>query len=133
MGWWPNTRAAREDAVGLLFYLYLSATIVLAGAEMNAAIHRSPTDGTIRAEKSALDHEISTTRVEGPEMLETAARSGPDAASALARAIGACARDGIHARIRGHSDGAHRNRNLAEERMERSARTNGNRLHASNL
>ena len=49
-------------AVGLLFYLYLSATIVLAGAEVNAAIHRSPTGKTIRAEKPALDHESSTTR-----------------------------------------------------------------------
>ena len=27
-------------AIGLLFYLYLSASIVLLGAEVNAAIHR---------------------------------------------------------------------------------------------
>ena len=32
-------------AVGLLFYLYLSASVVLFGAELNAAIYRPVTDG----------------------------------------------------------------------------------------
>jgi membrane protein len=42
-------------AVGLLVYLNLSATIVLAGAELNAAIHISAADKTTRAEESDFD------------------------------------------------------------------------------
>lgn len=49
-------------AVGLLFYLYLSASIVLAGAEVNAAIHHSAAGRTTRAEKPDLDREVSTTQ-----------------------------------------------------------------------
>src|ERR671916_997263 len=37
-------------AVGLLFYLYLCASVVLASAEVNAAIHRAALDGAIRRE-----------------------------------------------------------------------------------
>lgn len=37
-------------AVGLLLYLYLSAEMVLLGAEVNAAIHSSGQDGGVRAE-----------------------------------------------------------------------------------
>jgi membrane protein len=42
-------------AVGLLFYLYLSASVVLLGAEVNAAIYRLAVDRTIQAGKPALD------------------------------------------------------------------------------
>jgi membrane protein len=49
-------------AVGLLFYFYLSASIVLVGAEVNAAIHHSVKDRTIQAEKPDLAREISTTQ-----------------------------------------------------------------------
>src|SRR5215207_2062830 len=38
-------------AVGLLFYLYLCASVVLLGAEVNAAIYHSGTDGSAEAEK----------------------------------------------------------------------------------
>lgn len=47
-------------AVGLLFYLYLSASIVLAGAEVNAAIYYSVADRTIQAEEP--DREVSATK-----------------------------------------------------------------------
>jgi membrane protein len=42
-------------AVGLLVYLNLSASIVLAGAELNAAIHPSPANETAHAERTDLD------------------------------------------------------------------------------
>jgi membrane protein len=48
-------------AVGLLFYLNLSASIVLVGAEVNAAIHRLVADRSIQAEQPNLDHEVSNT------------------------------------------------------------------------
>jgi membrane protein len=35
-------------AVGLLFYLYLCASVVLFGAELNAAIYRPVTEGGAR-------------------------------------------------------------------------------------
>jgi membrane protein len=35
-------------AVGLLFYLYLCASVVLLGAELNAAIYHQPTDTRAR-------------------------------------------------------------------------------------
>ena len=35
------TYGSLGTAVGLLFYLYLSASVVLLGAEINAAIHRA--------------------------------------------------------------------------------------------
>jgi membrane protein len=37
-------------AVGLLFYLYLCASVVLLGAELNAALHHSPTADTLEQE-----------------------------------------------------------------------------------
>jgi len=46
-------------AVGLLFYLYLSASVVLFGAEVNAAIYHLATDRAVRAEKPDLDHETT--------------------------------------------------------------------------
>jgi membrane protein len=46
-------------AVGLLFYLYLSASVVLVGAEVNAVIYRSVPDARIRAEESSLDTETT--------------------------------------------------------------------------
>jgi membrane protein len=46
-------------AIGLLFYLYLSACVVLVGAEVNAAIYRRATEGRIQAETRSLDHETS--------------------------------------------------------------------------
>lgn len=48
-------------AVGLLFYLYLSASVMLLGAEVNAVIH-PVVDRTIQAEKSNLDREIPNTQ-----------------------------------------------------------------------
>jgi membrane protein len=42
-------------AVGLLLYLYLSASVVLLGAEVNAAIYHSQPDGSVRAEKPGSD------------------------------------------------------------------------------
>jgi membrane protein len=35
------TYGSLGTAIGLLFYLYLSASVVLLGAEINAAIHRT--------------------------------------------------------------------------------------------
>jgi membrane protein len=46
-------------AVGLLFYLYLSASVVLLGAEVNAAIYHLGSDGSVQAEKPASDHETT--------------------------------------------------------------------------
>jgi membrane protein len=46
-------------AIGLLFYLYLSACVVLVGAEINAAIYRRASEVRIQAEKRSLDHETS--------------------------------------------------------------------------
>jgi hypothetical protein len=43
-------------AVGLLVYFYLSASIVLAGAEVNAAIYYLPTEKDTQAEEYDLDH-----------------------------------------------------------------------------
>jgi membrane protein len=48
-------------AVGLLFYLYLSASVVLLGAEVNAAIHHSEQDGSIQAEEPDSNCEITNT------------------------------------------------------------------------
>jgi membrane protein len=38
-------------AVGLLFYLYLSASVVLFGAELNAAMYHLPTNTTRRGQQ----------------------------------------------------------------------------------
>jgi membrane protein len=46
-------------AVGLLFYLYLSACVVLMGAEVNAAIYRRASEGGTHGEKDGLDQETS--------------------------------------------------------------------------
>jgi membrane protein len=46
-------------AVGLLFYLYLSACVVLFGAEVNAAIYRRASEGGTHGEKHGLDQETS--------------------------------------------------------------------------
>jgi len=45
--------------VGLLFYLYLCASVVLLGAEVNAAIYHSGADGSVQAEKPGSDHETT--------------------------------------------------------------------------
>ena len=45
-------------AVGLLFYLYLSASIVLVGAEVNAAIQYLAANRETQADKPNLDHAI---------------------------------------------------------------------------
>jgi membrane protein len=52
-------------AVGLLLYLYLSASVVLLGAEVNAAIYHLPYDGSVQAEKLSSDHETRDTRAGG--------------------------------------------------------------------
>jgi membrane protein len=49
-------------AVGLLLYLYLSASVVLLGAEVNAAIYHSQPDGSVRAEKPGSDHKTTDTQ-----------------------------------------------------------------------
>src|SRR5215204_346617 len=49
-------------AVGLLFYLYLCASVVLLGAEVNAAIYHSGADGSEQAEKPGSDHETTDTQ-----------------------------------------------------------------------
>jgi len=49
-------------AVGLLFYLYLCASVVLLGAEVNAAIYHSGTDGSAEAEKPGSDRETTDTQ-----------------------------------------------------------------------
>jgi membrane protein len=46
-------------AVGLLFYLYLSASVVLLGAEVNAAIYHLAADRAIRAAKPGSGHETT--------------------------------------------------------------------------
>jgi membrane protein len=43
-------------AVGLLLYLYLSASVVLLGAEVNAAIYHSQPDGSVQTERPGADH-----------------------------------------------------------------------------
>ena len=48
-------------AVGLLFYLYLCASVVLLGAEVNAAIYHLAPDGSVQAEKPGSDHETTNT------------------------------------------------------------------------
>ena len=50
-------------AVGLLFYLYLSASVVLLGAEVNAATYHTLPDGMMEAEMpGSLDNETTVTR-----------------------------------------------------------------------
>ena len=49
-------------AVGLLLYLYLSASVVLVGVEVNAAIYHLATDRAVRAEKPDSDHETTNTQ-----------------------------------------------------------------------
>jgi membrane protein len=44
-------------AVGLLFYLYLSASVVLLGAEVNAAIYHLAADRAIQAAQLGSGHE----------------------------------------------------------------------------
>jgi membrane protein len=46
-------------AVGLLFYLYLSASVVLLGAEVNAAIYHLAADRAIQAAKPGSGHETT--------------------------------------------------------------------------
>jgi membrane protein len=49
-------------ALGLLLYLYLSASVVLLGAEVNAAIYHALPDGMMEAEMSrSLDNETTVT------------------------------------------------------------------------
>jgi len=50
-------------AVGLLLYLYLSASVVLLGAEVNAATYHKVPDGMMEAElPGSLDDETTVTR-----------------------------------------------------------------------
>src|SRR5215218_6784652 len=50
-------------ALGLLLYLYLSASVVLLGAEVNAAIYHTLPDGMMKAEMPrSLDNETTNTR-----------------------------------------------------------------------
>jgi membrane protein len=50
-------------AVGLLFYLYLSASVVLLGVEVNASIYNMLPDGMAEAETpGSLDNETTNTR-----------------------------------------------------------------------
>jgi membrane protein len=46
-------------AVGLLLYLYLSASVVLLGAEVNAAIYHLASDRTMQPEKPGSGHEAA--------------------------------------------------------------------------
>jgi membrane protein len=46
-------------AVGLLFYLYLTASVVLLGAEVNAAIYHALPDGMMEREQPNFDYEAS--------------------------------------------------------------------------
>jgi uncharacterized BrkB/YihY/UPF0761 family membrane protein len=49
--------------VGLLFYLYLCASVVLLGAEVNAAIYRAVPEGMMEAEMPrSLDNETADTQ-----------------------------------------------------------------------
>jgi membrane protein len=52
-------------AVGLLFYLYLSASVVLLGAEVNAAIYHLPQSDSLQAQKPGSGHETRDTRAGG--------------------------------------------------------------------
>ena len=49
-------------AVGLLFYLYLCASVVLASVEVNAAIHRAALDKALKREDPGLDYEVASFR-----------------------------------------------------------------------
>lgn len=49
-------------AVGMLVYFYLSASIVLVGAELNAAIRPPVAEKTVLTEKPDLDHAIPNTQ-----------------------------------------------------------------------
>jgi membrane protein len=49
-------------AVGLLFYLYLSASVVLLGAEVNAAIYHLPQGDSVQAQKPGSGHETRDNR-----------------------------------------------------------------------
>jgi uncharacterized BrkB/YihY/UPF0761 family membrane protein len=51
--------------VGLLFYLYLSASVVLLGAEVNASICQSVTDRAEKTGKPASDDEAMETHKTG--------------------------------------------------------------------
>jgi membrane protein len=53
------TYGSLRAAVGLLFYLYLSASVVLVGAEVNAAIYHSVPEARICAEEPSLDTETT--------------------------------------------------------------------------
>ena len=46
-------------AVGLLFYLYLSASVVLLGAEVNAVIYHALPDGKMQTEQPNFDYKAS--------------------------------------------------------------------------
>src|SRR3712207_2850250 len=46
-------------AVGLLFYLYLTASVVLLGAEVNAAIYHALPDGMMETEQPNFDYKAS--------------------------------------------------------------------------
>ena len=48
--------------MGLLFYLYLSASVVLLGAEVNAAVYHSGPDGNVQVEKPGFDYEAPDTQ-----------------------------------------------------------------------
>jgi membrane protein len=60
-------------AVGLLFYLYLCASVVLVGAEVNAAIYQSVSDVAEQTGKSASDDEVL-----GTHRTRTGAQGGED-------------------------------------------------------
>jgi membrane protein len=55
------TYGSLGTAIGLLVYLYLSALVVLLGAEVNVAIWRSVSDGAEQAGKPAWDDEATGT------------------------------------------------------------------------